>query len=56
MLKVEYIANFLKETQFTWLMETYMGSKKVLFEWTGIKFDLKIHNPNMGKKNTFKKS
>ena len=33
-----------------------MYGKKLVFEWTGYKHDLKSLNPNMGKKNTFKKS
>ena len=56
MLKVEYIANFLAETHFSWIMEHYLAAKKVMFEYTGVKHDLKSMNPNMGKKNTFKKS
>ena len=56
MLKVEYIANFLATTHFNWIMEHYMASRKMLFEYTGFKHDLKSANPNIGKKNTFKKS
>ena len=56
MLKVEYISNFLADTHFSWIMEHYLASKKIMFEYTGFKHDLKSMNPNMGKKNTFKKS
>ena len=56
MLKVEYISNFLADVYFTMIMEYYMASKKMLFEYTGFKHDLRSMNPNMGKKNTFKKS
>ena len=55
-LSLEYVFNHLSETSFTSAMENYLYGKKMLFEWTGYKHDLKSVNPNMGKKKTFKKS
>ena len=37
-------------------MENYLWGKKLIFEWTGYKHDLKEYNPNFGKKKTFRKS
>ena len=55
-LSVEYILNNLAEHHFTAAMENYLAGKKLVFEWTGYKHDLKSVNPNMGKKKAFRKS
>ena len=55
-LSIEYVLNSLAESSFTDAMENYMWGKKLLFELTGYKHDLKHINPNMGKKKAFKKS
>ena len=55
-LSVEYVLNSLAANNFNYAMENYLFGKKLVFEWTGYKHDLKSINPNMGKKNTFKKS
>lgn len=55
-LSLEYVINTLAEQQFTSTMENYLWAKKLIFENTGYKHDLKHVNPNMGKKKAFKKS
>ena len=55
-LSLEYVINHLSESSFKDAMENYLYGKKLVFEWTGYKHDLKSVNPNMGKKKAFKKS
>ena len=55
-LHFEYVLNALSVNHFTEVMENYLWLKKVVFEWTGYKHDLKSVNSLFGKKNAFKKS
>jgi hypothetical protein len=44
-LYVEYVLSELSMNHFTEIMENYIWLKKVVFEWTGYKHDLKSVNP-----------
>ena len=56
MLYVEYLMNELATHHFQEMMTNYIWLKTTVQDWTGYKHDLKLVNPNFGKKKAFKKS
>ena len=56
-LSLEYVINTLcKGDNFNYIMKNYLSGRKLIEEWTGYKHDLSELNPNIGKKNSYKKS
>ena len=57
MLTFEYLINTISDgPSFNTVMGHYLSMRKTVENWTGYKHDLKEVNPNMLKKNTFRKS
>lgn len=56
-LSLEYVMNTLSNGEnFNTIMKNYLWGRKFIEEWTGYKHDLSELNPNIGKKNSYKKS